>query len=58
MFTVGGDDAGAFFPVEVNFMAKGCLAGVEVAKVTHVDGRDEAPFSVDAYVTAEDFLVV
>ncbi|KXN84984.1 Coatomer subunit delta [Leucoagaricus sp. SymC.cos] len=58
IFTVGGDDAGAFFPVEVNFIAKGSLAGVDLAKVTHVDGGDEAPFSVDSYVTTEDFLVV
>jgi len=54
---VGGDDAAVFFPVEVNFTAQGNLAGIEVAKVAQVDGN-EPPFSVDAYITTEDFLVI
>ncbi|KAF5352791.1 hypothetical protein D9756_006205 [Leucocoprinus leucothites] len=58
IFTVGGDDAGAFFPVDVKFTAQGSLAGVEVARITPVDGGDEVPFSIDAYMTAEDFLVL
>lgn len=58
VFSVGGDDTGAFFPVLVNFTAKGSLAGIEVASVTHVEGGDEAVFSVDSYITTEEFLVV
>lgn len=57
IFTVGGDDAAVFFPVDVNFTAQGSLAGIEVAKVAQVDG-EEPPFSVDAYITTEDFLVI
>lgn len=58
VFTVGGDDAGAFFPVEVNFMAKGNLAGIEVASISHIAGGEEAVFSVDSYISTEEFLVV
>ncbi|KAF9011436.1 Adaptor complexes medium subunit family-domain-containing protein [Cyathus striatus] len=34
IFTVGGDDVGAFFPVHVSFVGEGSLAGVGVASVT------------------------
>ncbi|KAJ8482071.1 hypothetical protein ONZ45_g15075 [Pleurotus djamor] len=56
-FTVGGDDVGAFFPVEVTFVAKGSLAGVAVAGVSKVDGSP-SPYSVDSYVLVDQYLVV
>ncbi|KAF8971900.1 hypothetical protein BDZ97DRAFT_1152820 [Flammula alnicola] len=58
IFNVGGVDVGAFFPVEVSFIGQGSLAGVAVASVDKVNG-DEAPeYSVDAFVTADEYLVV
>ncbi|KAF7439906.1 hypothetical protein PC9H_000243 [Pleurotus ostreatus] len=57
-FTVGGDDAGAFFPVEVTFVGKGSLAGVGVASVSKI-GDDEPPsYSVDSMVLVDQYLVV
>ncbi|KDR85930.1 hypothetical protein GALMADRAFT_393628 [Galerina marginata CBS 339.88] len=58
IFNVGGVDVGAFFPVDVSFIGQGSLAGVAVASVDKING-DEAPeYSVDAFVTADEYLVV
>ncbi|KAJ4474424.1 hypothetical protein J3R30DRAFT_3295753 [Lentinula aciculospora] len=58
IFNVGGDDAGAFFPVEVAFIAKGSLAGVNVASVTKTSGESLNSFSVDSLLTVDEYLVV
>lgn len=55
---MGGVDVGAFFPVEVSFIGQGSLAGVAVASIDKING-DEAPeYSVDAFITADEYLVV
>ncbi|KAF8079337.1 hypothetical protein FPV67DRAFT_1558392 [Lyophyllum atratum] len=53
MFTVGGDDAGAFFPVRVAFVGRGSVAGVGVE-----EGEGEVRVSVDRVVGSEEYLVV
>ncbi|KAJ3972190.1 hypothetical protein EV361DRAFT_823978 [Lentinula raphanica] len=58
IFNVGGDDAGAFFPVDVSFVAKGSLAGVNVASVTKTSGESLNTFSVDSVLTVDEYLVV
>jgi len=55
-FSVGGDDAGAFFPVKVSFAAQGSLAGVSIASVDLVDGGS-VTFSQEAIVSAENYVV-
>lgn len=57
-FSVGGDDVGAFFPVKVAFVAQGSLAGIGVAKVTRVSGGEEVVYSLDAVVSAEEYVVL
>lgn len=57
-FSVGGDDAGAFFPVKVSFVAQGSIAGVRVESVTKVESGEEVPFSEDARVVVDGFTVV
>ncbi len=57
MFTVGGDDIGAFFPVHVSFVGKGSLAGVVVSRVTKADGGEEH-FSVDSLAAVDQYDVV
>ncbi|OAX33982.1 hypothetical protein K503DRAFT_869210 [Rhizopogon vinicolor AM-OR11-026] len=57
-FTVGGDDAGTFFPVRVSFVGQGSIAGIGVVGVSRVDGGEDPAFSVDTVVTAEDYLVI
>ncbi|PIL31308.1 hypothetical protein GSI_06006 [Ganoderma sinense ZZ0214-1] len=57
-FSVGGDDAGVFFPVHVSFVAQGSVAGVKVASVTRVEGGDDVVFSEDATVSVENYTVV
>ncbi|KDQ62900.1 hypothetical protein JAAARDRAFT_168200 [Jaapia argillacea MUCL 33604] len=57
-FTVGGDDAGAFFPVRATFVGQGSMAGVHVTSVTQADNGAETVFSEDASVTTEDYLIV
>ena len=56
-FSVGGDDAAAFFPVQVSFIAQGSMAGVNVGSVQLVDGGD-AVFSQEAILTVENYTVV
>lgn len=58
IFNVGGDDAGAFFPVVITFNGQGSLAGVGVSTVSKIGGGDDPLFSVDAVVTTEEYLVV
>ncbi|KAF4612121.1 hypothetical protein D9613_004383 [Agrocybe pediades] len=61
MFNVGGVDVGAFFPVDVSFIAQGSLGGVGVASIERAgsDEGEEAPdFSVDAFVSTDEYLVV
>ncbi|KAK0187174.1 hypothetical protein F5146DRAFT_765667 [Armillaria mellea] len=57
IFTVGGDDTGAFFPVQVRFIGEGSLAGVSVASVSKISGEDVV-YSVDSTVTADKYFVV
>ncbi|KAI0778833.1 hypothetical protein BD413DRAFT_685354 [Trametes elegans] len=57
-FSVGGDDTGAFFPVRVQFIGEGSIAGVHLASVKRVDDGEEVPFSEDATVTVENYTVV
>jgi len=58
IFNVGGVDIGAFFPVDVSFIGQGSLAGVAVSSIDRING-DEAPdFSVDAFITTDEYLVV
>jgi hypothetical protein len=58
IFNVGGVDVSAFFPVDVSFLGQGSLAGVTVASVNRVDGAEGPEYSVDALVTADEYLVV
>lgn len=58
IFNVGGADVTAFFPVDVSFIGQGSLAGVEVASVSRIDGAPGPEYSVDALVTADEYLVV
>jgi hypothetical protein len=58
IFTVGGDDAAGFFPVEVSFVGQGSLAGIGIASVTKIGDDEEAVFSVDSVVATEKYLVV
>lgn len=55
-FSVGGDDAGTFFPVKVSFAAQGSLAGVSVTSVELVDGG-AVTFSQEAVVSVENYVV-
>ena len=55
---MGGDDAGAFFPVKVAFVAQGSIAGVRVENVTKVENGEEVVFSEDAKVVVDGFEVV
>ncbi|KAF5366311.1 hypothetical protein D9758_005714 [Tetrapyrgos nigripes] len=57
VFTVGGDDAGAFFPVEVTFVGKGSLAGIGIKNVKKTSGED-VEWSVDDIVQVDQYLVV
>ncbi len=57
-FSVGGDDAGVFFPVKVSFVAQGSIAGVKVASVTRVDNGEDVVYSEDATVNVENYAVV
>jgi len=58
IFNVGGVDASIFFPVEVNFIGQGSLAGVVVASVEKLDGSESPEFSVDSFITTDEYLVV
>lgn len=59
IFTVGGDDAGAFFPVDVRFTGQGSLAGLDIVSVSRVNGGGDDPaFSVDRMITVDEYLVV
>ena len=55
-FSIGGDDAGAFFPVTVSFAAQGSLVGVSIASVDLVDGG-AVTFSQEATVSIENYVV-
>ena len=57
-FTVGGDDAGAFFPVQVTFVGQGSVAGVIPATVSRVDSGEELVFSVDSLVNTDNYVVI
>lgn len=57
-FTVGGDDAGAFFPVKISFIGEGSVAGITPAAVSRVDDGEEANFSVDSIVNTDSYVVV
>ena len=57
-FTVGGDDAGAFFPVQVTFVGQGSVAGIIPATVSKVGSGEELIFSVDSLVSTDNYVVV
>jgi len=57
-FSVGGDDAGAFFPLKVTFVGQGSIVGVRVKSVSRVDNEEDVVFSEDATVATDDYLVV
>ncbi|KAM0755072.1 hypothetical protein T439DRAFT_309935 [Meredithblackwellia eburnea MCA 4105] len=56
-FEVDGDDAGAFFPVQVEFVSQKTLCGVEVLSVVNPDGSP-VDHSLDTLLSAEDYAVV
>ena len=58
IFNVGGVDVGVFFPVEVTFIGRGCVSGVAVSSVEKVDGSEAPEFSVDAFVSTDEYQVV
>lgn len=55
-FSIGGDDAGLFFPVQVTFTAQGSIAGVDVARVERIDGGN-VPFSCERVVHTKSYQV-
>lgn len=55
---MGGDDAGAFFPVQVTFVGQGSVAGIIPATVSKVDNGEELSFSVDSLVNTDSYVVV
>ena len=57
-FSFEGDDEKAFFPVDISFVCQGSLTGVAVASVSKVDGAQVPEYSVDAFVTADKYLIV
>ncbi|PFH47350.1 hypothetical protein AMATHDRAFT_198192 [Amanita thiersii Skay4041] len=58
VFTVNGDDAAMFFPVEVKFIGQGSVAGVTIESVNEVGSGDEVVHSVDGIITVDNYLVV
>ena len=52
-FSIGGDEASAFFPVKVTFVGEGSVAGVRLASVTRVDTGEDVVFSEDASVSID-----
>ena len=57
-FSVGGDDAGTFFPVKVNFVAQGSLVDMAVSSVVKADDGSDVVFSQDVTISADDYSVV
>ncbi|KAF8602949.1 hypothetical protein BDV93DRAFT_508948 [Ceratobasidium sp. AG-I] len=57
-FSVGGDDAEAFFPVKVNFKSENSLIGVEVLSAERVGGEGSVVFSKEMRVGVEQHLIV
>ena len=57
-FTVGGDDAGTFFPVKVSFVAEGTVVDLGVESVLKVENSEEVVFSQQASVVAEEYVVL
>lgn len=58
IFNVGGVDVGAFFPVEVSFIGQGSLAGVAIGSIDKINSDEVPEYSVDAFITADEYLVV
>ncbi|KAF8514288.1 hypothetical protein JB92DRAFT_2811478 [Gautieria morchelliformis] len=57
-FSVGGEEADAFFPVKVSFVGVGSMIGLEVNKVTRVDNGEEPLFSQETTLSVNEFLVI
>ncbi|KAI5991738.1 hypothetical protein F5J12DRAFT_897428 [Pisolithus orientalis] len=59
-FSVGGDDLGVFFPVQVNFVAQGSVANVDVARVERVGegAGGEVGFSCERVISTDSYQVV
>ncbi|KAF9528125.1 hypothetical protein CPB83DRAFT_357502 [Crepidotus variabilis] len=58
IFNVGGADVSVFFPVEVNFIGQGCLAGLAIESVEKVDGSEAPEYSLDAFVSTDEYVVI
>ena len=57
-FTVGGDDASAFFPLKVFFVAEGSLIDIGVGSVSKVDGGEDVTFSQEATLQTDEYVVL
>jgi hypothetical protein len=57
-FSIGGDDAGMFFPVRVSFVAQGSVAGVRLSSVARADNGGPVSYSEDASVVVDSYTVV
>jgi len=57
-FTVGGDDAGTFFPVKVAFVAEGSLVDMNVASIASAENGSDVTFSQDVSLSATDYSVI
>ena len=58
-FECEGEDVGAFFPVQIQFVSQKSMVGVEVLGVADgAAGGEEAEFSVDSLLATEDYAVV
>jgi hypothetical protein len=57
-FNIGGDDVGVFFPVKVQFVGQGSMAGLKVQGVQKVESGEDAVFSVDDFISTEEYSLV
>jgi hypothetical protein len=57
-FSTNGNDANAFFPLQVSFVGLGNTVGVRVASVSLVDNGEDVVYSEDASFSADNYLVV
>lgn len=59
-FSVNGNDLGAFFPVQVSFVAQGSITDIDVARVERVGegAGGEVGFSCEKIVSTDSYQVV
>ena len=53
----GADTADVFFPLTVDFTSSASLTGLEVRDVQGVDMGEPLPFSMEAHLTTDGFLI-